>query len=157
MREQERGPVAPAPGGTDPRMDEMAAREGEPRREGMRPTEPTDRPGVDDPSMGESTASGTARRDAIDGTGAGERTDRGTMGTMGQGTGVYRERFDAVLATFIDDPGAAVDSARSLVEEAVDRMMDQIGRDVGDRNDTERMRLALRRYRALLDRVTTEA
>jgi hypothetical protein len=58
-----------------------------------------------------------------------------------------------VQARFIDDPQAAVEGARSLVEEAVDRMMQTIRADLGDHADTEQMRLAIQRYREVMDRI----
>ncbi|MDQ6918295.1 MAG: hypothetical protein M3Z98_02930 [Candidatus Dormibacteraeota bacterium] len=64
----------------------------------------------------------------------------------------YRDRFTELQARFIDDPRAATDEACSLVKEAVDRMMDSM-REGGD---TERMRLAMRRYRTVLETIAEQ-
>lgn len=70
----------------------------------------------------------------------------------------YRARFDTVQAGFIDDPREAVNQAESLVEEAVDRMMDSLHQQlkavhesIGDGDDTERLRQAMQRYRQVID------
>jgi len=81
------------------------------------------------------------------------RIDEMASGT--EGARALRDRFDQVQAEFIDDPKSAVDHARSLVEEAVDRMMEDVRNGLGEHDDTERMRMALRRYREILDRVTS--
>jgi len=72
--------------------------------------------------------------------------------------GDYRERFEALQAEFIERPREAVEKAESLIEEAVDGMMnslrDRVRRvhsEIGDGGDTERLRLAMRGYRDLID------
>jgi hypothetical protein len=74
----------------------------------------------------------------------------------------YHSRFQAVQSEFIDEPRQAVEKAASLVEEAVDRMMhelqhelEQVRTELGDGNDTERLRIALRRYRDVLASLDT--
>ncbi len=67
----------------------------------------------------------------------------------------YRVRFDELQAMFIEEPRDAVRSAQTLVEEAVNRMMEGLRRtEVGDGADTEELRVAMKRYRDLLYQVT---
>ncbi len=66
----------------------------------------------------------------------------------------FRARFDEAQARFIDDPSGAVEAARSALEAAVDRFMASIRHDAGATADTEQMRLAMRRYRALFDQLS---
>lgn len=70
----------------------------------------------------------------------------------------YQSRFDRVQSEFIDDPKRALENAQSLVEEAVQRMMDainqelrQVREEASGNGDTERLRNAMRRYRGLLE------
>jgi predicted lipid-binding transport protein (Tim44 family) len=70
----------------------------------------------------------------------------------------FRQRFDEIQAEFIAEPRGAVEKAETLIEEAVDRMMnalhDQLRRihtDVGDDTDTEHLRVAMLSYRELID------
>lgn len=74
----------------------------------------------------------------------------------------FRERWRDVQSAFIDDPGESVRKADELAGEAVDALGRAIaahrrtlsGALEGDgRADTERLRLALRGYRDLLDRI----
>lgn len=65
----------------------------------------------------------------------------------------YRSRFTDAQARFIDDPKGAVEEARSVLEEAIDRFMDSLHEAAGDGGDTERMRVAMRRYRDVFDRL----
>jgi hypothetical protein len=74
----------------------------------------------------------------------------------------YHSRFEAVQSEFIDEPRQAVEKAASLVEEAVDLMMhtlkhelEQVRSELGDGNDTERLRIAFRRYRDVLESLDT--
>jgi len=74
----------------------------------------------------------------------------------------YHSRFEAVQSEFIDEPRQAVEKAASLVEEAVDLMMralqrelEQVRSELGDNEDTERLRIALRRYRDVLESLDT--
>jgi hypothetical protein len=71
----------------------------------------------------------------------------------------YMQRFEAVQAEFIDEPRQAVEKAESLVSEAIDRMMDSLKQELhrsrarsdGDGGDeTEQLRIAMKRYRDLL-------
>lgn len=70
-------------------------------------------------------------------------------------------RLAEIQAQFIDDPAAAVRSAESLIQEAVDQMMHNIQSQVeeirghtGDGHDTERMRLAMQEYKSMLTRLS---
>lgn len=62
----------------------------------------------------------------------------------------YLRRFESVQSEFIDEPRRAVEKAKSLVQEAIDRMMGQLQHDAGEGDDTERLRLTLKRYRDVL-------
>ena len=74
----------------------------------------------------------------------------------------YRHRFDELQAQFIDEPRAAVEKAEKLVDEAVNALlgsmrerMQRLHKDYdGDSKDTERLRLAMRGYRELMDSLT---
>lgn len=70
----------------------------------------------------------------------------------------YHSRFAAVQSEFFDEPRQAVEKAASLVEEAVDAMMhalqrelEQVRSELGEGTDTERLRIALRHYRDVLE------
>lgn len=70
----------------------------------------------------------------------------------------FRQRFDEIQAEFIAEPRVAVEKAETLIEQAVDRMMnalhDQLRRihsNVGDDTDTEHLRVAMLSYRELID------
>ncbi|XRQ14692.1 hypothetical protein ACN3XK_28620 [Actinomadura welshii] len=74
----------------------------------------------------------------------------------------FRERWRDVQSEFVDDPGEAVRKADGLASEAVDALGRAIaehrralsdGLEGRERPDTERLRLALRGYRDLLDRI----
>ncbi|MET8140387.1 hypothetical protein ABZU32_08775 [Sphaerisporangium sp. NPDC005288] len=101
---------------------------------------------------------------------AGVGTTAGEVGTAAAGTAVsggtggsdrrfgaedFERRWREVQVSFVDDPREAVERADGLVDEAVaaitsrkQALVDQ-WKD-GDQNDTERLRLALRDYRSLL-------
>jgi len=79
-------------------------------------------------------------------------TDRETNGSND-----YRGRFEQLQAQFIDEPRTAVRSAQSLVEEAIDRMMEGMRHSgADDKADTEQLRLTMRRYRDLIYQLTEE-
>jgi hypothetical protein len=74
----------------------------------------------------------------------------------------FRERWREVQAAFVDDPGESVRKADDLASEAVDALGQAIAvhrrtlteaLDNGEYADTERLRLTLRGYRDLLDRI----
>ena len=67
----------------------------------------------------------------------------------------YRTRFDEIQAQFIDEPRGAVHSAQTLVEEAIDRMMQGLRQSGADGHaDTEQLRMAMKRYRDLIYQLT---
>ena len=71
----------------------------------------------------------------------------------------YRHRFDEIQADFIEEPQAAVKKAGELVDEVVERVVkalhdrvNSIHSGLGDgSDDTERLRLAIRGYKHLID------
>ncbi len=74
----------------------------------------------------------------------------------------YRARWRAVQGSFVDDPRKAVAQGDELVsqvlktlEESFQGERDRLGKDLERTGDasTETLRLALRRYRALFDRL----
>ncbi|MFD0689417.1 hypothetical protein [Actinomadura fibrosa] len=76
----------------------------------------------------------------------------------------FKQRWHDVQAAFVDDPGESVRQAEELaaeVGEALNRALaahrrklsEPLGDGKGERPDTERLRLALRGYRDLLNRV----
>jgi hypothetical protein len=73
----------------------------------------------------------------------------------------FQQRWREVQWRFVDDPRAAADEAQALVNEALDRFSATVAsrkseldgwRDA-DGADTEQMRMVVRRYRNLLDRL----
>ncbi|WP_433136378.1 hypothetical protein ACQPZ8_29710 [Actinomadura nitritigenes] len=74
----------------------------------------------------------------------------------------FRERWHEVQAGFIDDPAESVRAADALASDAVEALSRSVGthrralsEEVGrhETPDTERLRLALRGYRDLLERI----
>ncbi|MFB4296616.1 hypothetical protein [Actinomadura sp. NTSP31] len=74
----------------------------------------------------------------------------------------FRERWRDVQSAFVDDPADSVRKADTLAAEVVDALSGAVAahrrtlsEDLGkhDEPDTERLRLALRGYRDLLDRI----
>ncbi|GAA0228430.1 hypothetical protein GCM10009527_026050 [Actinomadura nitritigenes] len=74
----------------------------------------------------------------------------------------FRERWHEVQSGFIDDPAESVRAADALASEAVEALSRSVGthrralsEEVGrhETPDTERLRLALRGYRDLLERI----
>lgn len=70
----------------------------------------------------------------------------------------FAERFRDIQLRFVDSPKEAVADAASLVGEAVDKLTAALGsqKDAlgGDSDDTEQLRVQLRGYRDLLNRLT---
>jgi len=69
----------------------------------------------------------------------------------------YRRRLEELQIGFIDEPRETVERTGSLVEEAIDRLMNglhsrmrQIHDQAGQSDDTESYRQAMRRYREML-------
>ncbi|WFE24222.1 hypothetical protein O7621_13710 [Solwaraspora sp. WMMD937] len=84
---------------------------------------------------------------------------KGIFGT--EQADAFRDRWRDVQLRFVDDPHAAAGEAQNLVTEAVEAVTaaltaqrDELGgwTDAGP-EDTEQLRMAVRRYRDLLDRV----
>lgn len=73
----------------------------------------------------------------------------------GEQTGVWRQRWETLQASFVDDPKSATEQADSLVGEVLDHLRqryDELRGDLrsqADRSDTEAMRVTLQRYRGL--------
>lgn len=68
-----------------------------------------------------------------------------------------RMRFDELQAEFIDDPKGAVKKADKLMEDMLNKMRERIQsthRDVEKTDDTEKLRLAMRGYRDMIDPFT---
>lgn len=74
----------------------------------------------------------------------------------------FEQRWQAVLLQFVDDPAAATRAAQELASEVVDQFAAALTvqkreldawSETGDDEDTERLRTAVRGYRALLDRM----
>jgi hypothetical protein len=71
------------------------------------------------------------------------------------------ERWESIKAGFVDDPRAAVVHADQLVGELLEHLKDAMAREhhtlgehwQGEGRTTEDLRLALGRYRALVDRL----
>lgn len=139
--------------GYDPRVEEMAR-----ERQSEQPIESPgmDRGGDREMERREMEPERESDRQPMERRPVGAQTqmpyDRGagSEGAMLEG---YRSRFTQAQARFIDDPKAAVVEARSVLEEAVDRFMQSLGRETGDGSDTERMRLAMQRYRDIFERL----
>ncbi len=74
----------------------------------------------------------------------------------------FRERWERIQAQFVDEPRQAVARADQLLDEVVRRVTDAYARarqdlaqqwNRGEQADTESLRVALRRYRSLFDRL----
>jgi len=129
-------------------------------------TEVTD---VTDAEVADSAAAGT---EAGEETGAGQATGSELMpgqvpeepvsALFDAGTaGDFRDRWQRVQMQFVDDPRAAAEQARSLVDDVVAALQSALtdqrgsldGWQSGQAGDTEELRVAVRRYRDFLDRV----
>ena len=74
----------------------------------------------------------------------------------------YRERWTAIQAVFVDQPGDAVQKADALVDEVVRELTDAFGREradleqqwsSGEKVSTEQLRVALQRYRSFFEQL----
>ena len=125
----------------------------------QRPIRPEEDPGYerpDEPLM-ETTAAEEARTRPVDTTPADTTPAASGAGMSMAG---YRERFEALQSEFIEQPKEAVEKAESLIEEAVDQVMNSLRERVrsvhagiGEGDDTERLRVAMRGYRELIDSI----
>lgn len=88
-------------------------------------------------------------------------TDPVTALVSGDAAQGFRDRWRDVQLRFVDDPQGATTEARDLVSEVVDSLTaaltaqrDELDTwENGDAGDTERLRVAVRRYRDLVDRL----
>ena len=65
-----------------------------------------------------------------------------------------RMRFEQLQSEFIDDPKGAVKKARQLMDEMFEKMQERLRRthkDAENTDDTEKLRLAMKSYRDMLD------
>lgn len=63
-------------------------------------------------------------------------------------------RFEQLQSEFIDDPKSAVKKTEQLMEDMLNKLrerMQNIHRDIEKGDDTERLRLAMRSYRDMID------
>ena len=120
----------------------------------QRPIRPEEDPGYERPNepLMETTAAEEARTRPVDTTPAAAGAGMSMAG--------YRERFEALQSEFIEQPKEAVEKAESLIEEAVDQVMNSLRERVrsvhagiGEGDDTERLRVAMRGYRELIDSI----
>jgi hypothetical protein len=73
----------------------------------------------------------------------------------------YRDRWQQIQLRFIDDPRRAADQARTLTGDVCQGLTDTLDRhrtelerwQHAQLDDTEELRIAVRRYRELLDRL----
>jgi len=73
----------------------------------------------------------------------------------------FRDRWQRVQMQFVDDPRAAADQARTLVDDVLNTLHEGLnnqrgaldGWQSGQPDDTEQLRVAIRRYRDFLDRM----
>jgi hypothetical protein len=76
-------------------------------------------------------------------------------------TNGFRDRWQRVQMQFVDDPRGATDQARTLVDDVLNALHDGLnnqrgaldGWQSGQPDDTEQLRVAIRRYRDFLDRM----
>lgn len=108
-------------------------------REHDEPTGPVDEPGAADESR-----AGTYRA-------AGATPDPALF--PAEQAAEFRRRWQEAQVAFVDDPAAAVDSARRLLTAAVDTL-DESLRVADTGTDTELLRLRMRRYHTALDQLT---
>lgn len=84
-------------------------------------------------------------------------------GDLWSGMGTYRQRFDQLQMDFIEQPKETVSKAEQLANEAVERIvntlhdrLNRIHTELGDGSgDTERMRVAMSKYRQFVNSLTT--
>lgn len=95
-------------------------------------------------------------------TGAMHGNDRSLLGDEHRRR--FRSRWDAIQASFVDEPRTSVAEADALVREATETLHSQFERDrrqlegAWDRGDdvsTEDLRVTLQRYRSFFDRLLT--
>lgn len=69
----------------------------------------------------------------------------------------FHRRFDQIQSDFIEEPREAVKKAEKLIEEMLDHMtrsmrdrMQTMRRDVGEKGDTEQLRMTMQRYKEFI-------
>jgi hypothetical protein len=115
--------------------------------------------GLTDADAGTGTnADGTASTELL----PGELADEPVLALFDTGsTERFRDRWQQLQLRFIDDPHAVAGQAASLVDEVVIALRDAVDRQraalddwqSSQDGDTERLRVAVRRYRDFLDRM----
>ncbi|MFI6902134.1 hypothetical protein ACIBKY_12780 [Nonomuraea sp. NPDC050394] len=111
------------------------------------------------PTAVENTAAETtaAETTAVESTAVG--TERGSGQEFGDGayaSGQIADRWRDVQAGFVDDPRAAVERADDLLEDLlrdVTRQAGEMRESWKSQQDTEQLRLALREYRSVMERL----
>ncbi|TDQ53325.1 hypothetical protein [Actinorugispora endophytica] len=99
------------------------------------------------------------RREAATGAGAGTREQRPA------GDDRFDARWRDIQSGFVDDPRASVAAADALVGQGIERLTGRLNerrreveaewqKEGGNGNDTERLRVALREYRSLLEQMS---
>lgn len=89
----------------------------------------------------------------------------GNEGMDDQDVAEFRSRWADIQASFIDDPHRACEQADNLVDLVLKRLTEGFTRERNDlvrtwdrgseRTDTEKLRLAIKGYRSLIDRLLT--
>ena len=81
------------------------------------------------------------------------------------GAANYRALWDAIQKRFVDEPRGAVEQADALVTEVVHELAETFTAEraalerqwsQGDQTSTERLRLALQRYRSFFNRLLSQ-
>ncbi|MFI0795729.1 hypothetical protein ACH4OY_24060 [Micromonospora rubida] len=113
-------------------------------------------PGMTDPDTADAGALGAATARPTSGAVHDDATDLFEP----DAAQAFRDRWRDVQLRFVDDPKAAAGQAQSLVEEAIQALAAALAEQknkLGDwqqtGDDTEQLRIAVRRYRDFLDRV----
>ncbi len=123
-------------------------------------------------ATGDGAGTGTATSDAATGTAAGQASDgellpgdipEQPMSALFEGSAAdgFRDRWQRVQLRFVDNPRGAADEARVLTDEVVSALHAALNERIsslgewrsGRSSDTEELRVAVRRYRDLLDRL----
>jgi hypothetical protein len=120
-----------------------------------------DRDTAADPAMGARTdAAGTGRTPGADDTPTGRTPDAedGRKPLFGEREAEeFHSRWREVAASFVDEPRTAVREAETLVDKLMDELKAHLEEQkrslLGERTDTEELRIALRRYRSLADQI----
>lgn len=110
----------------------------------------------------ELAGAGTANSRPEQDQGSGDRGDQPSPLFPNEDANELRQKWDAVQASFVDEPRRAVEDADSLVAGAMKRLAETFAEeraalesqwDRGDNVSTEALRLALQRYRSFFSRL----